>query len=224
MGNHRHRRLAAVLLASGAVTLGLLSGCGDSTADTTKQAPAESVDAFVDLFAGYGADYNPAATPAALAAKSTLVVRGRINRVDQGRILGRSATDPGAAGTVVLVVTVDRVLHGGRPAGSDGMVYVELPAPMGRTAAEYDRVVPRGAATVLYLGPAMTLAHTPIVDPAAGRPAGQALYQPINPQGVLIEAADRVVQVLEHAEFAGTTLQRFVPGAARFPTASSNHR
>jgi hypothetical protein len=223
--NRRSRRLATVLVTAGVAALGLLAGCGGD-ADTADQPAAGSAAAFADLFVGYSADYDGVETPDALAAESTLVVRGRIARVDEGRILGRSATAPGAGSTVVVVVDVDRVLRGALPGGSKGKVYVELPAPLGRTAAEYDRAAPRQAATALYLDPALTAAHTPIVDPLAGRPAGQPLYQPVSPQGFVIEADDGVVQVIEHTEFAGTTLQRFVPGASRFPfeAARPHHR
>lgn len=217
----RHRSLVGALILAGA-----LAGCGSDagtgsgedagTAARPARVSAGSVDRFADLFADQYADYDHVGTPAALAAGSKLVVQGRIVRIDEGRTFGTSATDPVATSRIVLVFAVDRVLSGGAPAG--GTVYVELPAP-GRVAAEvFDRSAPKTSDAVLYLAPAATAADTAIVNPDAGRPAGQPLYQPVNPQGFVVEAGTAVVQILAGVEFPGASLRDFVPAAKPFPS------
>ena len=212
------RRLLALLILVAAAAAGL-AGCGSDagTAARPASASAPSAAGFAALFNSYRGDYDQLDSPAALADRSTLVVQGRIDRIDQGRTFGTSATDPVARFSVVLVLNVDRVLHG-TLAGDNDKVYVELPAPRAIKADLFDRSAPKTSATVLYLLPAATKANTAIVDPNAGRPAGQPLYQPINPQGFFIESDEAVVQVMERIEFPGTSLRDFVPAAKRFPS------
>ena len=226
----RHRSLAGGLTLAAAL-LTVLAGCGSDagtdpgagtgTAARPAQVGAGSVSSFAELFVGYDADYDHIGTPAALAARSKLVVQGRIARIDKGRTFGISATDPVAETRIVLVFTVDKVLNGGALAGkAGGTVYVELPAPGGAAAEVFDRSAPKTSDAVLYLSPAATAADTAIVNPDAGRPAGQPLYQPVNPQGFVIDAGTAVVQVLERHEFPGANLGDFVPAAKKqFPSA-----
>jgi hypothetical protein len=213
----RHRLPLRRLLASLTLVAAVATGCGSDagTAAQPAAADAPSATGFAALFNSYRGDYDLLDSPAALANRSTVVVQGRIDRIDQGRTFGTSATDPVARFSVVLVLNVDRVLHG-TLAGDK--VYVELPAPRAIKADLFDRFAPKTSATVLYLLPAATKANTAIVNPDAGRPAGQPLYQPINPQGFYIESDKSVVQIMERIEFPGTSLRDFVPTAERFPT------
>jgi hypothetical protein len=118
-----------------------------------------------------------------------------------------------------------RALHGRLPAAAAaaGKVYLELPAPGGPEADAFDVPAPKGAGAVLYLAPAPTRANMPIVDEAAGRPAGQPLFQPANPQGFVIEDAGDVLQVIEHIQFRGAKLADFTPSASRFPLDRATH-
>lgn len=217
----RHR-LPAVALAIAGLLVAVLAGCGSdagtgSDGATGAQGGGGSVDGFAKLFADHYVDYDHVGTPADLAARSELVVQGRIVRIDEGRTFGASATDPVASTSVVLVLAVEQVLAGSAPAGGD--VYVELPAPGQVTAEVFDRSVPKASGAMLYLAPAATVADTAIVDPDAGRPAGQPLYQPVNPQGFVIDAGTAAVQILAGVEFPGAELRDFVPAATPFPTA-----
>jgi hypothetical protein len=220
----RHRSPATALVLAGLLLTGL-AGCGSdagtsSDGDTRAQVSVGSVDGFADLFADHRADYDHIDTPAALADRSTLVVQGRIVRIDEGRNFGTSATDPVASSRIVLVFAVTQVLHGDALADTaGGKVYVELPAP-GQVAAEvFDRSAPKASDAVLYLAPAATAADTAIVDPDAGRPAGQPLYQPTNPQGLVIEDGTAVVQILAGVEFPDASLRNFHPTPHPFPKA-----
>jgi hypothetical protein len=210
------RLAAAITFTAFAV---LLAGCGSQTGPTSSapQAGTGSVSEFAALFGSYAADYEPERTPAALADKSLLVVEGRIARIDKGRTFGTSASDPAASSSIVMALNVQRVLHGTMPAGAGGTVYVELPAPRAKQAAVFDRAAPKSSDVVLYLIAAATKADTPLVNPDAGRPAGQSLFQPTNPQGFVIDAGGTVVQVLEISEIKGASLAQFLPGAASFP-------
>lgn len=189
----------------------LLTGCGS-------QPGGGSVAEFTELFGGQAVDYDWERSPAALAGRSTLVVQGTIARIDKGRLFGTSADDPVIEPKNVMVLNVKRVLRGSLAADANNTVYVELPAPMSRPAADFDRVAPKTADVVLYLVPAPAAGQTPLVDPDAGRPAGQPLYQPINPQGFAVDNGGSVVLVLELAEFKGAKLAQFLPDSAQFPT------
>jgi hypothetical protein len=215
----RSAGLAALALLAG---LTVLVGCGEpqrSEAQRSEPASArtDAVVEFAALFGSYSADFDHLSTPAELTARSALVVQGKIARFDRGRTFGTSSADPVARRTVVMVLSVDRVLHGTLPVASRGSVYVELPAPGGLPLDAFQRTAPRSSDAVLYLRTAATRADTALVDPDAGRPAGQPLYQPANPQGFVIEAGGKVVQILEFTEFTGARLRDFVPAAPRFP-------
>ncbi len=216
-------RLAGLALASLAA-LASTSACGPDQRGaepaTVAAAGSGSVTEFAGLFASYGADYEHVASPAKLAARSALVVQGRIERFDPGRMFGTSAKDPVARHSVVMVVTVERVLRGRLAPGSAGKVYVELHAPRALSAADFNEVAPRSSAAVLYLGPAATAADTPLVTPDTGRPAGLPLYQPASPQGFVLQAGAKVVQVLEFTEFPDASIADFAPAAKVFPQGS----
>jgi hypothetical protein len=218
----RNRSPIAALALVGLLLTAIAAGCG-SDADTSSdehngaQVSVGSVDGFADLFADNRTDYDHVDTPSDLAARSTLVVQGRIVQIDKGRTFGTSATDPVASSSIVLVFAVTQVLNGDTPAG--GKVYVELLPPGQNKAEVFDRSAPKSSDAVLYLSPAATAADTAIVDPDAGRPAGQPLYQPVNPQGFVIEADTAAVQILAGVEFPGASLRDFVPTATSFPKA-----
>jgi hypothetical protein len=214
----RWAALALALVAAAGLFLTVRAGDG-SGRGAAPPAPGQSdaLTAFVGLFAGVAADYVHVRTPAELAAQSDLVVRGRIARIARGRIFGSSATDPVARRSIVVVFSVERTLAGTLPADSRGRVYVELPASGSPSQADLDRATPTTADAVLYLRPAATASDTAVVNPSAGRPTGQPLYQPASPQGFVIDAGDAVVQILEHTEFHDADLRDFAPGAARFP-------
>lgn len=190
----------------------LLAGC-----TPTSPQPEASVSGFADLFTGYGADYDPASTPMQLASMSDVVISGKITAITPGRYFGRSVDDPGGNRTIVLNIKVDAVLAGALPRNQREMVFVELPSPGNAEASVYDRHVPKDREVVLYLIAAAGPSQTPIVDPDAGRPAGRPLYQPVNPQGFVMEDDGAVVQVLEKTTFSGTDITSFVPEAERFP-------
>lgn len=217
----RHRSPAAVLALAG-LLLTIVAGCGSDAGTSSgersaAQASVGSVHGFADLFADNRTDYDHIATPSDLAARSELVVQGRIVQIDEGRTFGTSATDPVASSSIVLVFAVNQVLNGETPAG--GKVYVELLPPGQITAEEFDRSAPKTSDAVLYLAPAATAADTAIVDPDGGRPAGRPLYQPVNPQGLVIETGTGPVQILAGVEFPGASLRDFVPAAKSFPKA-----
>lgn len=198
-----------------AVFTALLAGCGSPSG----AASGTAVHDFAVLFDGYFVDYEPERSPAALADRSLLVVQGRIAHIGTGRTFGASATDPATETSIVMAFDVRQVLRGSLPGGAGGTVFVELPAPMSRPAAEFDHAAPRDRDAVLYLKAAATRDDTGLVDPDAGRPAGQPLYRPTNPQGFVIDADGMVVQVLETTELRGAKLAHFLPDSTAFPSA-----
>jgi hypothetical protein len=210
-----NRTLACLLLAI--LLLGGAVACGSDTDS------GRSVDAFAKLFKGYGADYTHVDTPAALADQSEIVVEGHIAKIAKGRTIGAAVTDPGASPTVVIAVTVARVHRGTLPDGANGTVYVEASAPRGRDLAMYDRAAPKQSPVLLFLTPAPPATDFPVVDPDAGRPAGQPLYQPVSPQGFLIEADRKVLQILMFTKFEGASLADCRPDSPQFPHGTHRH-
>jgi hypothetical protein len=180
----------------------VLSACGGA-------APASGAE-FADLFGQYHADYTPATSPSELASWSDLVVTGTLVEVRDGRL------ESDGYRSIVMVVNADKVLKG----STSSKVHVELPNPGTRKASVYDAAAPKGADLLLYLMDTAPLdKESPtLVDPAEGRPAGTPLYQPVNPQGVVIGDPTRVTQLLDFRAFQGSSLQEFLPDEVKFPT------
>jgi len=217
-------RTAAGLLLAG-LLCGAAAGCGsDRTSDRTSDRDSgPSATAFASLFKGYGADYTHVDTPAELAAESALVIEGRIDKVERGRTIGTAVDAPGASPTVVVAVTVARTHLGTLPDRAQSKVYVELSAPRGMDISRYERAAPKQSTVLLYLAPAPPATDFPVVDPDAGRPAGQPLYQPVSPQGFLIEGDRKVMQILMFTEFDDASLGDFTPGSPHFPHGNHKH-
>ena len=139
------------------------------------------------LFNGYDADYEPALTTNELADQSSVVLSGVISAVQDGRPDGFDADQSGVPRSIVVVVALPHVTSGTLPAGSDGNVYVELPSPYSTAPKGYSKAFPVGTPVVLYLDPAANGSGTSrVLNWNAGRPAGQPLFRPVNPQGFLI--------------------------------------
>lgn len=209
-------RTAAGLLLAGLLT-GAAAGCGSDTDS------GPSAQAFAGLFKGYGADYTHVESPAELADESALVVEGRIEKVERGRTIGAAVDAPGASPTVVVAVNVTRTHRGALPAEAKSKVYVELSAPRGADIRRYERAAPKDSTVLFYLLPAPPATDFPVVDPEAGRPAGQPLYQPVSPQGFLIEGDRKVMQILMFTEFEGASLNDFTPASEHFPHGTHKH-
>lgn len=168
------------------------------------------------LFEGGSADYEPAKTPADLAARSEIVVEGSVSTVTRGRVWGTSADNAGSSVSVVLNVDVTRILVGNLPARSDGTVYVELQSHGNVPASAYAAALPADTRGVFYLVTA-PLSGADIVEPGAGRPVGQPLYEVTTPQGMVL-GDDAVTQQLgEGRAPEGSDLRDFLPASERFP-------
>jgi hypothetical protein len=215
------RTVAGLLLAG--LLSGAAAGCGSDRDNDADRDTGPSAVAFANLFKGYGADYTHVETPAALADESALVVEGRIDKIEKGRTIGAAVDALGASPTVVVAVNVTRTHHGALPDRAGGKVYVELSAPRGMDIGRYERAAPKQSTVLFYLAPAPPATDFPVVDPDAGRPAGQPLYQPASPQGFLIAGDKKVLQILMYTEFNGASLGDFTPGSPRFPHGVHKH-
>jgi hypothetical protein len=198
-----------------AVLLGAASGCTalhPTTGDGERSAQQEA-----EPFAGGTADYDPARSPKQLASWSEVVVQGHIREVVPGRSWASSADDPGRADTITVVVAVEEILDGAMPPGSDGNLYLELPSPGGVEAAVYDDAAPKEEVVVAYATLLPDDRPEPVLDPAAGRPAGQRLATLTTPQGLVLatDAADG--PVVDFADAEGVDLCDYLPNALKFP-------
>ncbi|MEC5182683.1 hypothetical protein RCH12_000113 [Cryobacterium sp. MP_3.1] len=173
----------------------LITGCGhgDATAPsaagpTMGSAPAgPSAD---EVFTACGSpgivDYDPIESLAVLAGDSTVVIMGEIARIQAGRDSTYTASkETSTTRSAVIVVPNVTVVHGKLDPAVNGTVYIEFASG---GPDECSRIVPAGTAIVAYLEPAWdgarsyvdedpTSEYTEILEPDAGRPAGQPLYQ-----------------------------------------------
>ncbi|MDQ0821264.1 hypothetical protein QFZ79_003638 [Arthrobacter sp. V4I6] len=208
--------------AAGAAASALLlvaCGAGQPTgADDRKPCVVATTGETPEPFQGPIYDYDPRRSPDELAQLSQLVVSGTISAVREGRTMVYPANAPGIEGptTIVLVITDVTAVSGQQQAGNDGSVYLELQGAKLPDPVNYSRALPAGARVAAYLVPAGE--GTPdertdvaIANPAAGRPAGQALYLPAGPQGLAIQAQGNVVWPLIGAQAPGC-IEDALPG------------
>lgn len=174
-----------------------------------------SSESFAKLFVGYHADYDAADSPADLADQSDLVVRGTIVSIDRGRTQLIDADAGLEDTTIVATLKVDEVLAGSLAQDSHGLVYFELPNVGAIDPAAYKASLPVGAETVLYAVPSRPGDPT-IENPHAGRPHGQPILTPVNPQGFWLESDDGVIEVLE-GDSADAPIDDTVPASDEFP-------
>jgi hypothetical protein len=219
------RCLRVARAAGGAVALlALAAACAGSPGGST--SAADQAARFAAMFEGYEADYQPAASPAELAGRSTLVVSGRIEQIVPGIIYPETSDASATDQDLVMRFRVDQVLAGALPAGADSLVYVDLPATYGQTAASFDLAAPKHAPALLYLVqmPDPRTWEQPVLNPDAGRPSGQPLMAVTTPQGFVVSAGtDRVVVVLEHTAPAVSSLNAFLPSATTAFPDVGNH-
>lgn len=178
--------LSAVFLAAATV----LAGCASVEPANPSFRPGEAdVRDFAALFVeGYAADFEPADTTSELGSVATLVVFGTVVEVSPGRYFGSSLDDPILARTIVLRIDNLDVLSGYEGLSSKNELFVELPAPYNFEAPVFDAKLPKGAAVIMYLEPALTNVDTPILDDLAGRPAEEPLWQLVSPQGFFMDS------------------------------------
>ena len=196
----RGRSTLAALVTS-VVLVTAISSC----APVEPVEPVEPVTTYsardcVDLLGVVTYDYDPVPSPSALAEQSRLVVTGMVDRVQEGRVEIVPGNENAPVGsTMVLVLRDPEAVLGDFSEGSDGFVYVELPAPPALQDADAYQDGPcTGASVVAYLTPASDGAPVEgvdiaIEDPQAGRPAGQALYIPAGPQALILQYDDEAV-------------------------------
>ena len=194
--------------AGAAATALLLVACGSGPAPSAglalsaqdRECTSSTTAPTLEPFQGPVYDYDPSRSPDELARKSGLIVSGAISAVREGRTTVYPANSAGIEGptSIVLVISDVTAARGQQQSGNDGNVYLELPGARHADPASYSLALPAGARVVAYLVPASdggpdARTDVEIADPAAGRPAGQALYLPTGPQGLAIQAAEGTV-------------------------------
>lgn len=208
------------VLTGGVASVVLLGACGsDATGGESASGSHGDAHEFAELFAGYSADFEPVATPAELEALSDLVVTGRIESVAAGPEDVLQEEPAIIAEYVVVDIAVEAVLHGTPPDGFGDHVYLKLPSPGGVDAEVFEAHAPVDEDLVLYaiMEPPET-PGIPVQNPDAGRPAGQPLVVPTNPQGfVIVSEAESLVQILEQQTITGADLASLLPDSERFP-------
>ena len=207
--------------ASAAVCALLMVGCA-ATASVPATGPqtggSYSAEDTVAVFRGLSYDYDPARSPDELAKLSKIVVSGTVAKVQAGRTEKFPGNDEAKGATSIVLVLADaKATAGELDAGGDGTVYIELPDPGHPDSDYYSKAFPAGAFVVAYLLPApgelpLEGSDVAIEDPDAGRPQGQPLYLPANPQGLAIQfGAEDIVWPLIGAQEPGR-ISETLPG------------
>lgn len=198
-----------------ALSLLALSACGGDSQQPTK--PGEP-------FAGMTSQYVAADGPADLAGQSSVVIRGSTATPQEGRIWGESRDDWGATTTLVVPIAVDAVEAGKLEPATGDLLYLEMEAPVeqaGRDDRERFAEAMTDREGMFFLQPAPTKAsrYVGIVNPDAGRPAGQPIYQASSPEGILISKQDGngVWSVGLGRDFPDSSLEDFLPNMTKFP-------
>lgn len=209
-------RLVAVSAIGGL----LVAGCGASD----EPATGASAEQLAEAFGTGAADYEPAGGPDELARRSQLVIDGRIEGFNEGRIYGKAEDDPEASQTAVMVVSVERVLGGDLPTKSDGKVYVELLGV--EKPSDFSDVLPARNDAIIYLTalPEGGVVPGPVANERAGVPPDQPLYGFVTPQGFNLATSQGVSQPLDGTLYEGASLRDFEPDEKDFPPHKSDAR
>jgi hypothetical protein len=200
----------------------LLTACGGNTDEPDRSTAERAVSAdqaetdladlrsFANSFDGYSADYTPR-TPDELAGESELVVVGEVTGLRAGRIFyAETMENAEAAQALTLAVKVEQVVKGSSAAAGD-TVYVELPSG-DRSVAEFQKALPSGARTVLYLTAApVEEGNFRVGSEDQGRPPGASLWIPYTPQGFVLVADQGAVQPLDSATLEGVDISELLP-------------
>lgn len=218
------------LLAGLVATALLLAGCAASGIPTAVRpdsgsSGSEAREPYTEAdtlnpFTGNGpnGDYDPFQSPAELAKVSELVIAGTVAGVREGRTRYYPQNDQVEGNTsIVLIVDITEAVKGKLQPGTDGRAYIEFFQPVENDLSSYGRAFPEGSSVVAYLAPAgdgkpNERVDVAIENPEAGRPTGQALYLPVNAQGLILQVGEHdVVWPLLRAQKSGP-ISRALPG------------
>lgn len=175
-------------------------------------------------YAGVIGKYVAAQGPAQLMKNSTVVIRGTTGTPHEGRIWGQSREDWGASTTLIVPVTIDMVESGELAPTVSDTLYLEMEAPAeqqgyGLREQFAQSMTDREGVFFLRRAPERSSVGIEIVNPDAGRPAGQPIYQSSAPEGILITErdGDGVWSVENGTSFPESSLEDFGPEQTEFP-------
>ena len=196
-GRMNSRTTLARCLALAAMVTMATAACASAPPQTQIQdAPGPTTVDALAAFGGLESDYEPYASTDAMAKYATLIVLGTVERVQAGRTFYVPASpDLPGDDRIVLVLTDVHAQEGGAPVGPDEKIYVELAQPSSSDPAANEKAFPEGSTVVAYLvaageGGIDANIDVAIKNPAGGRPAGQPLFQPSGPQGLVLQTSD----------------------------------
>lgn len=194
------------------VLLLAVPGCGGDPDSSLVNGPRPLV--------GTLSDFTPAANPSELADRSDLVVTGRAGDPGPGRYWGPAVDSPETMRSIVVPIHVSEVESGGLPPDSDGTVYLEMLVSVGTARNSINEGL-EGREGIFYVNqiPDAIPETTQIVDPEAGRPAGQHLFQEVTPQGLIVESNDGedLWSIGDGTTFQGASIDDVTPDSEAFP-------
>ena len=203
------RLLASMLLL---LPVTALTACGVNHGEGIEETPV------MEPTTGVHGDYTPARGPRDMSDRSSAVVRGTTGQPHDGRIWGASPEDPGAITSIVVPIEV-RSVEAASIAMKEGQtVHLELFSSAGPARESImEGLAEREGLFYLRRMPDRMSPYTEIVDPKAGRPDGEPIYQPASPEGVLITSQDGVWSVDTGESFPSASLADFYPDEQTFP-------
>lgn len=159
-------------------------------------------------------DYDLLETPAALAQMSDIVVSGQIVAASQGRGLARENVPHRTRQYVTLTVQVfdvHKVDRDGRLLElEDNQLQFELRLPSDVRILDLEESLPTMQVLLFLVALPATeeaaredgyiLPGDTSLDYEAGRPSGAGLYQPVSPQGFLLDVNGAVTQAMQEGE------------------------
>jgi hypothetical protein len=182
------------------VTLGLLSaGCskGPSTVEDDPPPNIKNTGTdFYGLLRRVNFDHEPARTFSALAERSTLVVRGNMSAIAEGRTLSHPTGNRFGQHTAVIKFKVNEVLKG-EPGGE---VYIEVFRSFPTGFDELREALPTEDDVTFYLRPIAT--GRKVYDSGKGHPPGAQLYWMTNPQALqVLHDGERIFPLSERDDW-----------------------
>lgn len=203
-----HRTLSMVVIAA---ALAIPSACA---------APEQSDSVTQPAGLGAESDYDRVGTVKEAAAIADLVAEGVLVSVNEGRSFIVEPDDPALDDhNVVVGVRLGEVYQGSLGDKSDGIAYIELPEHVRATLETYQAALPKGTEVAVYLG--LLPQEDPLYrDDTAGRPAGQQIWVPISPQGLVLADGAQSQELLSGMRF-DAPLSAFLPPSTTFPPAIS---
>jgi hypothetical protein len=150
------------------------------------QSPAQFSDTHAASL-GVAFDYEPIDGTLAIAARSDIVISGKVVDALEGPSVGRPDDEFPDIPLVMLKIEVTEVLQGSLAEGGDGFVYAAI---LNGPADVFLRAIPPGTPVGFYgnlVSNERMDGDIPVINSGLGKPEGQRMYRETGAQGLMFE-------------------------------------